>query len=83
MKQPLHLSHYILLITIVVLVACKKENYVTPVVIQPPIINDQQLIPFGTLSIPREYVCAAAAGSKILFAGGAIQTSHHSLLLQG
>ncbi len=32
-----------------------------------------QLVPFGTLSIPREYVCTATAGNKILFAGGAIQ----------
>jgi Uncharacterized protein conserved in bacteria len=29
-----------------------------------------QLIPIGPLSIPRETVCAATAGNKILFAGG-------------
>ena len=34
-----------------------------------------KLVSIGTLSIPREYVCAATAGNKILFAGGATQFS--------
>ena len=52
--------------------SCKRESPVSSVA--PPMTNEQQLISLGTLSIPREYVCAATAGSKILFAGGATQT---------
>jgi N-acetylneuraminic acid mutarotase len=54
-------------------ISCKKDSYVPPVIMLPPIQNDQPLISLGTLSISREYVCAAKAGSKILFAGGARQ----------
>ena len=72
-----NISHYFalgMLMLFVFFSSCRKENYVPPVVIQPTTTNNQHLIPFGTLSIPREYVCAATAGSKILFAGGATQT---------
>ena len=67
---------YINLIAVTLFVSftsCKRENPVSSVV-APPMTNDQQLISLGILSIPREYVCAATAGSKILFAGGATQT---------
>ncbi|MEP6617240.1 MAG: PKD domain-containing protein [Ginsengibacter sp.] len=29
-----------------------------------------KLVPFGALSIPRDFVCAATAGNKVVFAGG-------------
>ena len=52
--------------------SCKKEKIVAPPIISPPSSNSE-LVPLGTLSIARKYVCAATAGSKVLFAGGAIQ----------
>jgi hypothetical protein len=76
MKPTLKFATCILLITAVVFVACKKAIPVNPVVTRPAPTQgiNPRLIPIGTLSIPREFVCAATAGSKILFAGGAIQT---------
>ena len=73
MKRIVHYSFLIIITGCIGLISCKKDSYVSSVNTSPPIQNDQQLISLGTLSIPREYVCAAKAGSKILFAGGASQ----------
>ncbi len=75
MKYVLKFVACSLIIGIIFFASCKKDNYVPPVVIAPPAgANNQQPMPLGTLSIPREDVCAATAGNKILFAGGATQT---------
>ena len=74
MKPILKFAACVLFITAIVFTACKKDKVTTAVVPPPAQIVNLPMIPFGKLSIPREYVCAATAGSKILFAGGARQT---------
>ena len=73
MKPILRLTVCFLLSVLIVLASCNKESPVSTIA-SPTLTNDQRLMPFGTLSIARQYVCAATVGSKILFAGGATQT---------
>jgi len=73
MKPKLKLTGRFLLALFIALNSCKKECHISPTP-STSVTNDQRLMPFGTLSIPRQYVCAATAGNKILFAGGATQT---------
>lgn len=74
MKKIIQNSVLVVLTACVSFASCKKERPLSSFVIPPQATNNQQLIPLGVLSIPREYVCAATAGNKILFAGGATQT---------
>ena len=77
MKKLLKNINFILIISLVVFASCKKEkpsaSVATACVAGSRTQVPAQLIPFGTLSIPRINLTIAAAGNKILFAGGTDQ----------